>query len=49
MMLAFSFEDRTFDDLKDLLLYLNQHADSEDYAIVLKRTKKSKLEIISKT
>ncbi len=49
MMLASSFEDRTFDDLKDLLLYLNQHADSEDYAIVLKRTKKSKLEIISKT
>jgi hypothetical protein len=49
MMLAFSFEDRTFDDLKDLLLYLNQHADSEDYAIVLKRTKKSKLEIINKT
>jgi hypothetical protein len=28
---------------------LNQHADSEDYAIVLKRIKKSKLEIISKT
>ncbi len=48
-MLVFSLEDRTFDDLKDLLLYLNQHADSEDYAIVLKRTKKSKLEIISKT
>jgi hypothetical protein len=28
---------------------LNQHADSEDYAIVLKRTKKSELEIINKT
>jgi hypothetical protein len=28
---------------------LNQHADSEDYAIVLKRTKKSKLEITCKT
>jgi hypothetical protein len=49
MMLAFFFEDRTFDDLKNLLLYLNQHADSEDYAIVLKRTKKSKLEITCKT
>ncbi len=49
MMLALFFEDRTFDDLKDLLLYLNQHADSEDYAIILKRTKKSKLKIISKT
>jgi hypothetical protein len=49
MMLAFSFEDRTFDDFKDLLLYLIQHVDSEDYAIVLKRTKKSKLEIINKT
>jgi hypothetical protein len=49
MMLALLFEDRNFDDLKDLLLYLNQHADSEDYAIVLKRTKKSELEIINKT
>ncbi len=48
MMLVLSFEDRTFDDLKNLLLYLKQHADSEDYAIVLKRTKKSKLEIINK-
>ncbi len=49
MMLALSFEDRTFDDLKDLLLYLNQHADSEDYAIVLKRTKKFKLQVTCKT
>jgi hypothetical protein len=49
MMLAFSFKDRTFDDLKDLLLYLNQHADSEDYAIVLKRTKKFKLQVTCKT
>ncbi len=48
MMLASSFEDRIFDDLKDLLLYLNQHADSEDYAIVLKRTKKSKLQVTCK-
>jgi hypothetical protein len=48
-MLAFFFEDRTFDDLKDLLLYLNQHADSEDYAIVLKRTKKFKLQVTCKT
>jgi CO dehydrogenase nickel-insertion accessory protein CooC1 len=49
MMLVLSFEDRTFDDLKDLLLYLNQHADSEDYAIVLKRTKKFKLQVTCKT
>ncbi len=49
MMLASSFEDCTFDDLKDLLLYLNQHVDSEDYAIVLKRTKKFKLQITCKT
>jgi hypothetical protein len=48
MMLASSFEDRTFDDLKNLLLYLNQHVDFEDYAIVLKRTKKSKLRITYK-
>jgi hypothetical protein len=48
-MLAFSFEDRTFDDLKDLLLYLNQHADLENYAIVLKRTKKFKLQVTCKT
>jgi hypothetical protein len=47
-MLVLFIEDRTFDDLKDLLLYLNQHANSEDYAIVLKRTKKSKLEITNK-
>ncbi len=49
MMLVFSFEDRTFDDLKDLLLYLNQHVDFEDYAMILKRTKKSKLRITCKT
>jgi hypothetical protein len=48
-MSAFSFEDRTFDDLKDLLLYLNQHVNSEDYVIVLKRTKKFKLQVTCKT
>jgi hypothetical protein len=48
MMLASSSEGRTFDDLKDLLLYLNQHADSEDYAVVLKRTKKFKLQVTCK-
>jgi hypothetical protein len=49
MMLALSFEDSIFDDFKDLLLYLNQHADLEDYAIVLKRTKKFKLNVTCKT
>ncbi len=49
MMLVSSFEDCTFDDFKDHLLYLNQHVDSKDYAIVLKRTKKIKLQVTCKT
>jgi hypothetical protein len=48
-MLVFSFKDRIFDNLKNLLLYINQHVNSEDYAIVLKRTKKFKLQVTCKT
>jgi hypothetical protein len=48
MNLVFSSEDLSFAYLKNLLQAFNEHADSEDYAIVLKRTKKSKNEIINK-
>ncbi len=45
MMLSSSSEDRIFDELDDLLRFINEHAKSEDYAIVLKRIKKFKLDI----
>ncbi len=45
MILSFSSEDRIFDDLNDLLRFINEHARSEDYAIILKRIKKSKLSV----
>jgi hypothetical protein len=44
-MLSSSSEDRIFDELDDLLRFINEHAKSEDYAIVLKRIKKFKLDI----
>jgi hypothetical protein len=45
MILSSSSEDRFFDELNDLLRFINEHARSEDYAIVLKRIKKSKLSV----
>ncbi len=45
MILSFSFEDRTFDDLDDLLRFINEHARSEDYAMILLRIKKFKLNV----
>ncbi len=45
MILLSSSEDRTFDELDDLLRFINEHAESEDYAIVFKRIKKFKLDI----
>jgi hypothetical protein len=45
MILLSSSEDRTFDELSDLLRFINEHAESEDYAIVLKRIKQFKLDI----
>ncbi len=45
MMLLSSPEDRIFDDLNELLRFLNEHVVREEYAVVLLRTKKSKLNI----
>jgi hypothetical protein len=45
MILSSSFEDRIFDELDDFLRFINEHAESEDYAIVFKRIKKFKLDI----
>lgn len=43
------FEDgQTFESLEDLLLRVNEHADSRGYAVVLGRTKKSKLKVTRK-
>ncbi len=46
--LAFSKDDQFFESLKTLILRVNEHAESREYAITLLRTKKSKLEIIRK-
>jgi hypothetical protein len=49
MILFSSSKDRTFDDFDDFLRFLNEHVDQEEYAVVLKRTKKFKLRIKCKT
>ncbi len=49
MTLFFSLENRIFDDFDDLLRFLNEHVHQEEYAIVLKRTKKFKLKVKCKT
>ncbi len=44
-----SFEDeQTFESLKDLILRVNEHVDSRDYAVVLARIKKFKLDVTRK-
>jgi hypothetical protein len=48
MILLSSSEDRIFNDLDDLLRFINEHAKSEDYAMILKRIKKFKLDVKSK-
>jgi hypothetical protein len=48
MILSSSSEDHIFDDLNDLLRFINEHAESEDYAMILKRIKKFKLDVKSK-
>jgi hypothetical protein len=45
MILSLLFKDRTFDDLDDLLRFINEHAKSEDYAMILLRIKKFKLNV----
>jgi predicted Holliday junction resolvase-like endonuclease len=49
MNLVSSSTDLSFVYLKSLLRAINQHVESKEYAVVLKRTKKSKNEIINKT
>ncbi len=49
MILSSSSENRTFDEFEHLLRFLNEHVDSEEYAIVQKRSKKFKLRIKCKT
>jgi hypothetical protein len=49
MNLISSSNELNFVFLESLLRAFNKHADSEEYAIVLKRTKKSKNETINKT
>jgi hypothetical protein len=44
-----SESDQTFKSLKDFILQVNEHAASQDYAVVLLRIKKSKLNVIRKT
>jgi hypothetical protein len=45
MVLFSSFEDRIFEELDHLLRFLNEHVSQEGYAVVLKRTKKFKLNV----
>jgi hypothetical protein len=45
MILSSSSEDRFFDELNNLFRFINKHARSEDYAIVLKRIRKSKVNV----
>ncbi len=45
MILLSSFKNRTFDDLNDLLCFINKLARFEDYAMILLRIKKFKLNV----
>jgi hypothetical protein len=49
MNLALSSEDLNFVYLKNLVRFINEHVDRENYAMILKRTKIFKEEIINKT
>jgi hypothetical protein len=48
IILSSSSKNRIFDDLDDLLRFINKHAESEDYAMIFKRIKKFKLDVKSK-
>jgi hypothetical protein len=45
MPLLSSSDGQIFESLKNLILRVNEHAASEDYAVMLLRTKKFKLEV----
>jgi hypothetical protein len=47
--LAFLEDDQSFESLKDLILKINEHAESRNYAIVMSRIKKFKLSVRRKT
>jgi hypothetical protein len=49
MSLKSSEDDQSFESLKNLLLKVNENVDSQDYAVMLTRIKKFKLEIKNKT
>jgi hypothetical protein len=42
-------DDQSFESLKDLILKINEHAESRNYAIVMSRIKKFKLSMRRKT
>jgi hypothetical protein len=44
MQLAFSKDDQTFVNLEDVIRRVNEHASRQEYAVVILRTKKFKLE-----
>ncbi len=48
MNLASSSEDLSFAYLKSLVRFINEHVDREEYAVMLKRIKKFKLEVTNK-
>jgi hypothetical protein len=48
MNLALSSKGLSFAFLKNLVRFINEHVDREEYAVMLKRIKKFKLEIINK-
>ena len=41
-------EGQPFDELKNIVRFINEHAGPEGYAVILKRIKKSKLQVICK-
>jgi hypothetical protein len=47
--LALLEDDQSFESLKDLILKINEHAESRDYVIVMSRIKKFKLSVRRKT
>jgi KaiC/GvpD/RAD55 family RecA-like ATPase len=46
---AFFENDQSFENLKDLILKINEHAKSRNYAIVMNRIKKFKFNVRKKT
>jgi hypothetical protein len=49
MILFLFLKDRIFDDFNDIFRFVNKHVNKEEYAVVLKRTKKFKLRVKCKT